>query len=85
MHGAGHADDLAGLQMHGNKADAVPCERLRQNFFLTTVIDRTSDIFFKLIITHTQLGTQIFTLYTCQIAKSIKNIRGIAWIIQAFK
>jgi hypothetical protein len=28
MHGTGHADDLVGLQMPGNKADAVPCERL---------------------------------------------------------
>jgi len=29
MHGTGHADDLSVLQMPRNKADAVPCERLR--------------------------------------------------------
>ena len=29
MHGTGHADVLVVLQMPGNKADAVPCERLR--------------------------------------------------------
>jgi hypothetical protein len=28
MHGTGHADVLVVLQMPGNKADAVPCERL---------------------------------------------------------
>jgi len=31
MHGTGHADVMVVLQMPGNKADAVPCERL-QNF-----------------------------------------------------
>ena len=30
MHGAGHEDDLAGLQMPGNKAASVPFERLPQ-------------------------------------------------------
>jgi hypothetical protein len=28
MHGTGHADVLVVLEMPGNKADAVPCERL---------------------------------------------------------
>ncbi len=28
MRGAGHADVLVVLQVPGNKADAVPCERL---------------------------------------------------------
>ena len=31
MHRTGRADDLFGLQMPGNKADAVPCGRLRFN------------------------------------------------------
>jgi hypothetical protein len=31
MRGAGHADVPFVLQMPGNKADAVPCERLRKN------------------------------------------------------
>ena len=30
MRGAGHADVLSGLQVPGNKADAVPCERLQK-------------------------------------------------------
>jgi hypothetical protein len=30
MHGSGHADVLVVLQMSGNKADAVPCERLHK-------------------------------------------------------
>jgi len=34
MHGTGHADDLVGLQMNGNKADAVPCERLPKKSLL---------------------------------------------------
>jgi hypothetical protein len=28
MHGVGHEDVLVVLQVPGNKADAVPCERL---------------------------------------------------------
>ena len=30
MQGAGHEDVLVVLQVTGNKADAVPCERLRR-------------------------------------------------------
>jgi hypothetical protein len=33
MHGTGHADDLVGLQMPSNKADAVSCERLRSTLY----------------------------------------------------
>jgi hypothetical protein len=31
MHGTGHADVLVVLQMLGNKADAVSCERLQKH------------------------------------------------------
>jgi hypothetical protein len=36
MRGAGHADIPFLLQMPGNKADAVPCERLPKFFFSCT-------------------------------------------------
>jgi hypothetical protein len=40
MHGTGHADVLVVLQMPGNKADAVPCERL-QYFHAIAVLIKT--------------------------------------------
>jgi hypothetical protein len=35
MSGAGHADVLVILQVPGNKADAVPCERLRDFYSIS--------------------------------------------------
>ena len=79
MHGAGHADDLVGLQMPGNKADAVPCERLRQfgpHGFLKTILFMKGSAMWKICIIligkSYQLLADLTTSTTSTVSTSLK-------------